>query len=88
MIAIVGYDMGLSIRLMVLSSVVAFAPIANAGGLDDVVVEQPVIVVDEGSSSSVPNPAFSLGSLGGSGAVVGVLAVALVAASLASSGSH
>lgn len=87
MIAIVGYDMRLSFRLMVLSSVVAFAPVANAGGLDDVAVEQPVVVVDEGSSSSVPG-ALSLGSLGGAGAVVGVLAVALVAASLGSSGSH
>ena len=78
MIAIVGYDMRLSIHLMVLSSVVAFASVANAGGLDDVAVEQPVIV------------APVMGSLGGGAALVGgILLIALLAAaSSGGSGSH
>ena len=75
--------MRLTVPMLICSTLLAFAPVAYAGGLDDTEDEQPVLIpIEEGSS------ALSLGSLGGGGAEAGVLAVALVAAALASSGSH
>ena len=80
--------MRLTVPMLICSTLLAFAPVAYAGGLDNTEDEQPVLIpIEEGSNSSAPG-ALSLGSLGGGGAVAGVLAVALVAAALASSGSH
>ena len=75
--------MSVSMRLLALSMIVAFAPMAQAGGLDAVSDEPPVIVADDDQGGAV-----AMGSLGNSGAVVGgVLALALLA-TVISSGSH
>ena len=76
--------MSVSMRLLALSVIVAFAPMAQAGGLD-AVSDEPVVVADDDNGAVVP-----MGSLGNSGALIvgGVLAVALIAAASGSSGSH
>lgn len=81
--------MNLSVRLLAISTMLAFAPAAYAGGLDDPVEDEEVIIVEQGSSGSAPL-SLALGSLGGGGALVAglVLAAALAAAASGSSGSH
>ena len=79
--------MGFSVRLLALSTIVAFAPMAQAGGLDDVKDEPDVLVADDKDDQG---GGILMGSLGNSGALVvgGVLALALIAAASGSSGSH
>jgi len=74
--------MTLSIRLLAISAIVALAPAAYAGGLDDAVEDDEVII-----PVVVP---FSLGGLGGGAAIVvgAILVGALVASSGSDSGSH
>ena len=76
--------MKISVRLLALGMIVAFAPIANAGGLGAVADEPSVIVADDNVRAAV----IPMGSLGSGGAAVAGLALLLVAAALASSGSH
>lgn len=71
--------------LLALGLFMAFTPVANAGGLNDVADEPAVIVADDDNGAVMP-----MGSLGNSGALIvgGVLALALIAAASGGSGSH
>lgn len=79
--------MRFSVRLLALSMIVALAPMAQAGGMNDVKDEPDVMVADDNDDQG---GGMSLGSLGNSGALVagGILALALIAAASGGSGSH
>lgn len=79
--------MRLSASVLAMASLLALAPLANAGGLDDAQADDTVIAPADDDDGAA---AFSLGGLGTGGAIVigALLAGAIAAGSSSNSGSH